>query len=383
MNKLTVKCPNCGEEIALENVLREQLEDRIREELGEHFKKKSEDEKKEWLKEETLRIKEEMEKAKEKTDEENEYLKKSLEEKTKKLEDFREEEMRLRIEKEKLEEAKKDQEVLFLRKMEEERVKLLEKVEGDFRMKEMEKDKVIEKMKQSIDEMKRQSEVGSQQLQGEVLELDLEETLRTNFTFDSIEPVAKGRKGADVKQIVRTSLGNTCGMIVWEIKRTKSWQNDWTEKLRDDMRAEKANVAVIVTTTLPKDMKVPMGIVDGVWVCSPSLMLPLAELLRGRLIDVAKERFVGEKRGEKTEVLYSYMTSHEFAQHIGSLAEVYMAMQEQVVRERVAFEKIWKTREQQIKRLFTATGGMVGELRGILGQSMPQIKEVETLELGE
>jgi hypothetical protein len=383
MKQDTLTCPHCNKEIALneafmhgvEAEMRTKMEadmTRERQKLQEEMKKR----------EESIRL-EVKESFGEEVKNEMDFLKKKLADREDKIESFREMEMKLREEKDKLEEAKKDYEIEMRRKVEEEKQNLIEKTSLEFKLREAEKDKLIDSLKTSMEEMKRKADQGSQQMQGEILELDLENTLRNSFVNDQIEEVAKGRKGADLKQIVKTSRGNVCGVIIWEFKRTKAWQGDWTQKLKDDMRAEKANVPIIVTTTMPKELKTSLGFVDGVWVCTPAMVLPTAEILRSGLIEVAKERFVSEKRGEKSELLYNYMTSHEFIQKIEALAETYGEMREQIEKERAAFERIWKSREMQTRRLMLTTAGMVGELRGLLGQSLPSIKNIESFELPE
>ena len=209
----------------------------------------------------------------------------------------------------------------------------------------------------------------------------MEEFLKANFPYDDISPVEKGMRGADIKQVVRTNLGNTCGVILWESKRAKAWTDDWATKLKDDLRASKANVPIIVTTALPKEIKTGFGLYDGVWVVRTDLIKPLAELMRLRLIEAAREKFVSQNRANKSESLYNYVVGHEFQQQIESIIEVYQEMQSQLQKERAAFEKIWKSREAQSNRLLTGTAGIIGSMQGIVGQTLPQIKGLELPEL--
>ncbi|MFC1710413.1 DUF2130 domain-containing protein, partial [Patescibacteria group bacterium] len=224
---------------------------------------------------------------------------------------------------------------------------------------------------------------GSQQLQGEVLELDFEQLLKNNFKNDKIEPVEKGVKGADVRQTVKSPRGISCGVILWETKRTKAWSDSWIDKLKDDLRAEKANIPVIVSMVLPKDMDGELGFKDGVWISSFSLALPLAQLLRKNLLDVGYQKAVSAHRGEKADHLYEYITSHEFRQQVEAMIEVYVQMKGQVTKERVAYEKMWKQREKQVDRLFSSTANVVGAIQGEVGQTAFQIKGLELLEDGE
>jgi hypothetical protein len=233
----------------------------------------------------------------------------------------------------------------------------------------------------SLEEAKRKAQQGSQQTQGEVLELDLEETLRQEFPNDEIEPVGKGVKGADIRQIVKSPKGFVCGVILWESKRTKAWTDEWLTKLKDDLRAEKANIPVIVSTSLPKELKSLMGLIDGVWVTTYELFIPMATLLRKNLLDIGFQKAVSAHRGDKADLLYEYITGHEFRQQVEALAEVYHEMQEEISKERVAFEKIWKTREGQVKRLSLATANVYGSMQGLVGSSMPQVKGLDLPQL--
>lgn len=246
-----------------------------------------------------------------------------------------------------------------------------------------EKDKQMEDMKKALDEARRKSEQGSQQLQGEVLELELEDMLRTTFPQDIIEPVGKGITGADIKHIVKTPLGNTCGVILWEFKRTKHWEDKWIGKLKDDLRAEKANIPVIVSQMLPKEAQNGMGLKDKVWICNFTLILPLAELLRSNLYDVARQKALHSNSTEKAELVYQYLTSHEFQQQIESTIETYRSMKDQLEKEKLVFQKQWKLREEQIDKVLANTANVIGALQGKIGTSMPQIRGLDILELGD
>lgn len=322
-----------------------------------------------------------------KSDLEIKELKVQIEEKAKKLEEAQKQELDLRRDKNRLEEEKRTFELEKQRQIDAERERIREKTLSEFvqsqRLKDKEKDKMIEDLKKSLEDAQRRANQGSQQLQGEVQELDLEETLRTNFPTDLIEPVEKGIRGADVRQIVKTSRGNICGVILWESKRTKAWDKDWIRILKDNLRAEKANIPIIVSSILPDEAKDGMGFKDGVWICGYQLILPLADLIRQRLIEIAREKYISQNKGGKAEAVYEYVTSHEFIQQVEAIAEVYQDMLSQVLRERAAFEKIWKTREAQVEKLFKSTAGILGSLRGQIGSTLPQIKGLDLPELTE
>lgn len=238
------------------------------------------------------------------------------------------------------------------------------------------KDAHLEAMKRTIEELRRRSEQGSQQLQGEVLETSLEELLRREFPGDLVEPVAKGVRGADVVQRVRGAGGAAAGVILWESKRTKAWGNDWLPKLRDDQRDLKADLAALVTQVLPREAA-PGVPIDGVWVTTFASALGLAHALRKGLLDVAAERRAQEGRGEKTALLYAYLSGPEFRGRIEGLVEPFRALQEDLEKERVAMERIWARRAQQIQRALRAVSGMHGDIEGIAQGALPALPALD------
>src|SRR5258708_7303973 len=259
----------------------------------------------------------------------------------------------------------------------------IKKVDEEKKYEILQMKKQLEDTQKALEDAKRKSEQVSQQLQGEVLELDIENLLRNAFPHDLIEPVGKGISGADIRHIVKSPLGNTCGIILWELKRTKHWDDKWIGKLKDDVRNEKANVPVIVSQQLPPEAQTGLGVKEKVWVCNFSLIIPLAELLRSNLYDVARQKASQANSTEKAELIYSYVTSHEFQQQVESMVEVYRSMQEQLNKEKVVFERIWKTREAQIQKVLLNTASVVGSIQVKVGASMPTIKGLDILELGE
>ncbi len=235
-----------------------------------------------------------------------------------------------------------------------------------------ERDKQIEDMKKVIDDLKRKSEQGSQELQGEVLELDIQAALAQQFPHDDIAPVPKGIAGADLIQEVKNGQGRACGRIVWETKNTRHWQPGWLAKLKDDTRAVNGNLAVLVTSALPEGLH-EFGLMDGVWVASRRAWPALAVALRDQLVQVAFAHAAGEGKQEKMDLLYRYLAGDAFRQKVTGIVEAFTALQEQLARERRAMEKIWKDREKQIERVILNTVGMYGEMSGILGGSLPEI----------
>ncbi|MDK2753838.1 MAG: DUF2130 domain-containing protein [Gammaproteobacteria bacterium] len=247
-----------------------------------------------------------------------------------------------------------------------------------------EKDQTISSMQSKIEDLMKKADQGSQQLQGEVQELELEENLRREFSLDVIEPVPKGEFGGDVVQRVVSVSGQPCGMILWESKRTKNWSDGWLPKLREDQRAAKADIAVIVSQSLPKGLDT-FQTIDGVCVTHPRLVLPVATLLRQSLIEVAQSRQAIQGQQAKTEMVYDYLTSPRFRQRIEAIVEAFSTMQADLERERKVITKQWAKRDEQINRVMKSTVGMYGDLQGIAGKSLQEIEslEMQLLEVDE
>lgn len=240
-----------------------------------------------------------------------------------------------------------------------------------------EKDQTISSMQSKIEDLMKKADQGSQQLQGEVQELELEENLRREFSLDVIEPVPKGEFGGDVVQRVVSVSGQLCGMILWESKRTKNWSDGWLPKLREDQRAAKADIAVIVSQSLPKGLDT-FQTIDGVCVTHPRLVLPVATLLRQSLIEVAQSRQAIQGQQAKSEMVYDYLTSPRFRQRIEAIVEAFSTMQADLEREKKVITKQWAKRDEQINRVMKSTVGMYGDLQGIVGKTL---QEIESLEL--
>jgi hypothetical protein len=244
-----------------------------------------------------------------------------------------------------------------------------------------ERDQTIASMKQKLEDAQRKAEQGSQQLQGEVLELELEAALKAQFPTDVIEPVAKGEHGGDVVERVMSAGGQAAGTILWESKRTKTWSDAWLAKLRGDQRAAKAEVAIIISQALPKQVE-SFGFVDDVWVAHPKLAMPLAVALRASLLEVAAARKAADGQQTKMDMIYRYMTGPGFRHRVQAILEAFSGMKEDLDREKKAITKQWAKREQQITQVMEATTGLYGDLQGIAGKTMVQIDglEVEALD---
>jgi hypothetical protein len=289
----------------------------------------------------------------------------------------RERELQLIKDKRELEDARKDMELRYQRRLDDEKREIEKKIgeryalEADLKLKE--RDKQIAGLRDALADAKRKSDQGSMETQGEALELDLEANLLQAFPGDDISPVPKGIRGADVVQNVRSHGSVECGRIVWEAKNTKAWNNAWLDKLKDDQRAVGANLSVIVSTVLPEQIK-DFGLLDGVWVASISTYLPLAAALRQQLTQVAFARAASEGQSEKMEMVYRYLSGDEFRQKVEAIVDTFVGMQEQLAKERRAYERLWKEREKQIQRIVENTAGMYGDIRGLIGASVQEIK---------
>lgn len=249
------------------------------------------------------------------------------------------------------------------------------------RLKLAEKDHQLAMMRQQIEDLKRRAEQGSQQLQGEVLELDLEATLAGRFPLDRLEPVAKGASGADLVQRVMGPGGTPAGVILWEVKRTKAWSEPWLAKLRADQRALGADVALIVSEALPKDME-GFDLREGVWIAPPRLALALAVALRAALIDLAGARAAREGQATKMEMVYDYLTGPRFRGRVEAIVERFQAMESDLRAERARTMKAWARRDMQIQGVVEATMGMYGDLQGIAGRALGEIEGLDAPRLG-
>lgn len=250
----------------------------------------------------------------------------------------------------------------------------LEAEEG-LKLKVAEKEEQIAGMQRQIADLKRRAEQGSQQLQGEVQELELESLLQATFPQDSIEPVPKGEHGGDVIHRV-TGPAGLCGTILWESKRTKNWSDGWLAKLRDDQRAAKAELALIVSHVLPKGVET-FNLIDGIWVTSPRCAIPVAIALRQSLIELATARHAGEGQQTKMELVYQYLTGPRFRHRISAIVEKFGDMHEDLQRERKTMTRLWAKREEQIKCVVEATAGMYGDLQGIAGKTLLEIEGLD------
>lgn len=363
-----MKCPKCGEQIEVADILTKDIQAKVETE----FRNRMEKERQEAVQAAEKKARESM--TMELTD-----LQGQLKEEKEKREASQKLELELRKKQRDLEEAQKNLELDVARKMDEERKKIEEtatnKVLEETRLRESEKDKKLQDAMRQIEDMQRKMAQGSQQAQGEVLELEFENMLKREFPLDDIAPVAKGVKGGDVIQTVRTRSGMECGKILWELKRTKTWSEGWLAKLKDDGRDAKASMLVLVSEAVPSGFK-HFKQMDGVWVSEIPYVLPLAFVLRSGMVAVAtaKETEAGKK--DKAELVYDYLTGGEFKNRVSGIVEAYKTMMEDLEGEKRAMTRMWEKRAKQIEKAIHNTAGMCGEIEGLAGS-----KELESVKL--
>ncbi|MBI5238728.1 MAG: DUF2130 domain-containing protein [Deltaproteobacteria bacterium] len=388
-------CPLCSGEFPLTEALFNRVRDSVKTEFApveaelkrreaELDKKKAEMESaiSERVNSEMPRLREEAKKdAYENAGLEIRALREKMELKEKLLEEAQKNELELRKRAGDIDEREKTIELTLERRLAFEKEKIrqstLDMFTNEHRLKDMEKDKRIGDLMKSLEEAKRRAEQGSQQSQGEALELDLEAVLKQRFQFDVIEPVPKGVRGADIIQRVANRGGQLCGMIVWEAKRTKAWNDAWIAKLKDDQREIKAEFAVLVTETLPKDIN-SFAQREGVWVTGFSLASGLAEILRAMLIQVAQAKNSVLNKGEKMEAVYNYLSGPGFRHRVEAIIDAHKAMKKDLDDEKAASMKVWAKRDKQIDRITFNMAGMYGDMQGIMGgAALPDIKPLE------
>lgn len=376
LNEIIVKCPKCKTQIEINEKIIGSIKEGLEEENKRNLNQRIEEEKKKMWPIAKQKAKEQIETesiAKIK------FLGHELEEKEKKLEEARKAELEIRKEKSRLEDEKKAFELEKERQLDKERERIKEETiksyEEDHKYKDAEKNKVIADMRKQIEDLKRSSDIKSQQLQGEVLELDLEKALEIEFPQDKIEPVSKGIRGADIIQEVRNKLGRPVGIIVWELKRTQAWSETWIAKLKEDTRKIKGDIAILVSENLPKEVH-NFDTKDGIYITKPRSALSIGKIMRLSLLKIASLKSLEAGRTEKKDIIYDYLCGSEFKSRIESVVEATIDEKEILEKERRAFTKIWAAREKQIKKIEDGMIGMYGDLQGIAGKSLPEIKNL-------
>ena len=392
MPQQMINCPKCGAKIEITEVIAREIEEKLTAEFQARLKKEKEEhlqalqaKDEEVRKKVTSELKKIEEQAKKNAEDaigvEMSDLKARLDEEQRKREVLQREELNLRKKQRELEDSKNNLELEMARKLDEERKKIEEKAAQrfveEFRLKDAEKDKKLADALKQVDELKRKMEQGSQQTQGEVLELELEALLKKEFPFDEIDAVSKGVRGGDITQTVKTQSGRICGKILWETKRTKTWSDSWIQKLKDDQREAKAGLAVLVSETLPQGFHHFRQMDGGVWVTDVPSVVSLAVALRVVLIQVANAREVEKGKKEKMELVYAYLTGPEFKNRVSAIIEAFRTMHEDLEAEKRAIQRMWEKRAKQIEKVISNTSGMYGDLEGLAGAALPPIKILE------
>ena len=285
-----------------------------------------------------------------------------------------------------LDDAKRELDLSVQRKVQESlaavRDQAKAEAEDSLKTKVSEKEAQITGMQRQIEELRRKADQGSQQLQGEAFELELEALLRNRFSGDIIEPVPRGEFGGDIIHRVRNHVAQICGTMLWEAKSTKAWNNRWLEKLRADQRSTNAEIGLIVSNVLPAGVET-FDRIDNVWVTKKRFAIPLAIALRQSLIQVANSRQAAIGQRTKMEMVYQYLTGPQFRHRIDVIVEKFTDMQSDLDRERKAMVRIWAKREEQLKSVIDSSAGLYGDLQGIAGRALPEIDSLDFLKIGD
>ncbi|MBS1512965.1 MAG: DUF2130 domain-containing protein [Bacteroidetes bacterium] len=371
-----ITCPNCGHQFELNESLRGEVEKELRSKMQDWLKKKED----EFTQQSAKLVAEAQQKATEQSAAKLKSLEEETRLKTQQLQDLQKKELDLLRDKNALEEKQKNFELELERRLLARRKEIedatIKREQEMFDMKMKEKDTAMESLKKTIEELKRKSEQGSMQLQGEAQELLLEDILKEHFPFDVIEEVGKGVEGADCIQMVRNNSGVVCGKIIYESKRTKAWSNNWIDKLKNDMRSSNSDVAILVSQVFPRDME-KFGEKDGIWICNFSEVASVAYLLRNGIIKIHEAQRSQENKGDKMQMLYEYLTGNEFRGQMEAIVEGFMAMKQSIMKERIQMEKLWKEREKQLEKVLLSTSGLYGSIKGIAGASVNDIPLLE------
>lgn len=377
----TVTCPNCGQPISFDEALTKQFEETLRKQLVSEAAEKT-----------STLVKQAKQSAHQAAaaDYEKQLQQLTLEasEKTRLLKEMTDQEVLLRQEKNKLEERERQLTLEVQRQIDREKLVLRENITKELEeathFQNAQKEKQIEDLRRQLTEAQRVASQGSQQAQGEVVELELEQLLRRLCPLDRIDPVPKGMNGADILQRVCDRSGTVCGTIVWELKNTKAWSPGWIAKLKEDQRRETAEIAVLISAVLPEGIK-EFGLVDGVWVGSIASVSGLSAVLRAGILEVAAAKIQGENKQEKIEILYTYLTGVAFSQRVQSVIEAYSELRSGLLAEKRAVTKLWAAREKQLDRAEFGMLGMWGDLEGLMGPALPKIEllELEALSIRE
>jgi len=368
MAEQSISCPSCGKKIPLTRALRAEIEASVKEDYDRQLAEELERVRKQAVKD-----------AERKSSQALTTLRDELKTQAKELDEARQLELAMRKRERELERRQQDLEVTVARKLADERIRIVsetqERVAEQHRLKDAEKERQLTDMRRQIEDLKRKAEQGSQQVQGEAGEQELEATLRAAFPCDEITPVAQGVRGADLHQIVVDPRGARCGAVLWECKNAKNWSEGWIAKLKEDQRALRADVAVLVTASLPRGCS-RFTIIDSVIVSDFICAVPLAGILRANLLQIAQTRNAAINKGEKLELLHRYLSGIEFRQRVEAIVEAFERMREDLDQERRAAERQWAKRSKQIDAVTFNISAMYGDLQGLV-PALPSISRLE------
>jgi hypothetical protein len=408
-NENHIKCPNCGTQIDVNDLLSHQLEEEIRQKYQaqlseekqkfqtqmdalnvakEEFEKRKQKENElfqerldKQLKEERIAIENKLKtKLSEEQADQFKLLQEELNQKSEQVKELNRTKAEIERLKREKEEAKELAEAEAQKKLneqlstEKEKIRKSEEEKNELKMRDLQKQ--LDDQKRLTEEMKRKQEQGSMQLQGEVQELAIEEWLQTQFPLDSIEEIKKGARGGDCIQTVNTFAQQNCGKIYYESKRTKDFQGSWIEKFKADMREKAADIGVLVTEAMPSDME-RMGLRDGIWVCTYEEFKGLSGVLRESIIQISTALGSQVNKGDKMQLLYDYLTSNSFRMQVEAIVEGFSSMKTALESEKRAMQRIWKEREKQIDKVINNTIDMHASIRGIAGNAIQAVKALE------
>lgn len=370
----TIICPHCKESFEISEALDTEYKEKLVAELEKKHKDALEKQKIELEEKTTKKVKEELElKLK---DQANEAI--EAREKSKKLQDELLENTKLLRE---LKNKDQERELEMQKKLSEEsekiRAKATEDATKEVNTKLQEKEKQLQDALKEAEDMKRRLQQGSQQLQGEAFEVEFESLLAHQYPHDKVLPVGKGIKGGDIIQEVWDANGNFAGKILWELKNTKTWSEPWVEKLKIDKRAINADEAILITEVMPGDLK-KAGYRKGIWVTERQFVLPIADMMRAKLIQLFGAKKAAEGKDTKMEILYRYLSGTEFKNRVEAIVEAFSNMQVEIEKEKRYFSNKWARDEKNIRQVIDSTYGMHGDLKGIIGGVLPQIQGIES-----
>ena len=393
MEQLLVTCPGCGREFQLTDALKEQIEGLVRRRMEEEYRRKEEQLRKEREEmDEILRKKLEERLASEReklSSQIKEEFKREMMEKEADIERYRkmwedgvQKELELRNRERELEEKIRTNELEVARRLDEERKRMEESIAKSIeeryalQMKELQEQN--KRLTEEIDNLNKKARPLPSELEGEAQEKLLEETLQQCFPDDYIEPVPRGTRGADVIQHVRKPGGKECGIIVWESKRAKQWNEDWVEKLKENLREINGDIAVLVTQAFPAEDGVYSSFTHyrGIYLTELRYAPSVAALLRNYIFRQDSLRFAEMGRIEKESMLYNFITGNEFRHQVESIASAIEAAQKSLEEEQRSLQRIWKKRDTELKTSLLALASMYGKIDGIVG-SMPVIPQLE------